>query len=252
MEIPTKNYVDSLHESKRKKRDLSSVFNDQANELDNIKLTNLHSVSVDRKPSSDDEVANKKYVDDSIGEGNVLKFNQTLGNYLKVSVGNDTYNITNYDKIQIIDTTEIKFPNIGNDLLQKWIIKCNIKKNDSKVGIFIKSTITNSRTGHSGATSIPPIGSSFMFIETSNNHGSDNGFVSFERTDIVQTSNITFSYNRYSILSNDSKESMGCFRIQLLLDDNTWSTRYNKPKDDRYSDSSTQWTKLSFNFTVEN
>ena len=44
---------------------------------------------------------------------------------------------------------------------------------------------------------------------------------------------------------------MGRFRIQLLLEDHTWSTRYNIPKNDRYSDSSTQWTKLSLNFTVE-
>ena len=45
---------------------------------------------------------------------------------------------------------------------------------------------------------------------------------------------------------------MGCFKIQLLLEDNTWSTRYNTPKNDRYSDTSTQWTKLSLNFSEEN
>ena len=45
---------------------------------------------------------------------------------------------------------------------------------------------------------------------------------------------------------------MGRFRIQLLLEDNTWSTRYNIPENDRYSDSSTDWTKLNLNFTVEN
>ena len=44
---------------------------------------------------------------------------------------------------------------------------------------------------------------------------------------------------------------MGRIRFQLLLRDNTWSTRYNIPKSDRYSDTSTQWTKLSLNFTVE-
>ena len=33
-ELPTKSYVDSLHES-RNRRDLSSVFNDQDNEIDN-------------------------------------------------------------------------------------------------------------------------------------------------------------------------------------------------------------------------
>ena len=45
---------------------------------------------------------------------------------------------------------------------------------------------------------------------------------------------------------------MSRFRIQLLLEDNTWSTIYNIPKNDRYSDSSTEWTKLSLNFTEEN
>ena len=82
-----------------------------------------------------------------------------------------------------------------------------------------------------------------MYIDTtSNNHG-NNVFVSFERTDIIQISNITFSYNRFSILTNDSLKSMGRFRIQLLLEDNTWSTRYNIPKSDRYNDSPGQWTK---------
>ena len=32
---------------------------------------------------------------------------------------------------------------------------------------------------------------------------------------------------------------MGRFGIHLLLEDNTWSTRYNIPKNDRYSDTST-------------
>ena len=42
------------------------------------------------------------------------------------------------------------------------------------------------------------------------------------------------------------------FRIQLFSANNTWSTLYNMPKNDRYSDSSTQGTKLSLNFTLEN
>ena len=45
---------------------------------------------------------------------------------------------------------------------------------------------------------------------------------------------------------------MGRFRIQLILEDNTWSTRYNIPKNDRYSNSSTHWTLLKLNFTDEN
>ena len=38
---------------------------------------------------------------------------------------------------------------------------------------------------------------------------------------------------------------MGRLRNQLLLEDNTCSLRYNIPKNDRYSNSSTDWTKLS-------
>ena len=45
---------------------------------------------------------------------------------------------------------------------------------------------------------------------------------------------------------------MGRFRIQLLLADNTWSTSYNIPENDRYSDNSTDWTLVSLNFSVEN
>ena len=253
IELPTKSYVDSLHEIERDRRDLSSVFNDQDNGFDNNKLTNLDSVIVNRNPNLDNELANKKYIDDELDKITVLRFNQTLQNYLKVSVGNDSYNHTKYDKIQITDTTEMRYPNIGSDLLQKWNIKCNNKNNVSKVGDFLKSTRNTSPTGHSGATSLPPIGNSFMYIETSsNNHGHERVFGSWERTDIIQISNITFYYNRFSILTNNSKKSMGRFRIQLLLEDNTWSTIYNIPKNDRYSDSSTDWSKLSLNFTVEN
>ena len=110
-----------------------------------------------------------------------------------MSVGNDTYNLIKNNKIQIIDTTEIKFPNIGSDLLQKWNFKCNIKINQSRITEFIKSTKTNSPTSHSGATSLANIGTSFMHIITSSNfHGHERVFVSFERTDIIQISNFTF------------------------------------------------------------
>ena len=53
-------------------------------------------------------------------------------------------------------------------------------------------------------------------------------------------------------MTNDLKKSMGGFQIQLLLSDNTWSNKYNIPKNDRYSDSSTQWILVNLNFTIEN
>ena len=82
------------------------------------KLTNLHSITINRNPISDNELTNKKYIDDELDKNNLVRFNQTLQNYLKVSVGNDTYNPTKYDKIQIIDTTIIKYPNTGSYFLQ--------------------------------------------------------------------------------------------------------------------------------------
>ena len=90
VKLPTKSYVDSLHESKRNRRYLSSVIFDQDNEFDNIRLTNLDSVTVNRNPSSDNELANKKHIDDELEKNTVLRFHQTLPNYLEVSVGTDT------------------------------------------------------------------------------------------------------------------------------------------------------------------
>ena len=120
IEIPTKSYVDSLQENRQNRRDLSSVSNDQDNEFDKNKLNDLDSVAVNRNTGSDKEPSNSKYVDDSLGEGTIVRFNQTLENYLQVSVGNDTYNLTKCDKkkLQIkqllnILTLEVIYHNSG-------------------------------------------------------------------------------------------------------------------------------------------
>ena len=91
-----------------------------------------------------------------------------------------------------------------------------------------------------------------MHVETSgNNSGNDIIFVSREQTDIIQIKNITFYYIRF--LSSDvNLKAMGRFRLQLLLEDNAWSTRYKIQKTSQYSDSSTDWTMVIFNFTIEN
>ena len=225
------------------------VRKNQDNDLNDKKLTKLDSITVNRNPSLDNEIANEKFVDDSVEESNILRFIQTLEKYVKVSVGNDTYNFTKFDKIQTTHTTIIKAPNSGGYLLQNWNINCNDKNGNAKISNFIESTKTNSPTGDSGATSLPPIGDSFMYIETSSNNNADNVLCSFERTNNIQFSNITFFYNRFSAASNNS---MGRFIFQLLLDDNTWSIRYNIPKNDRYSDSSTDWTLVILNFSAEN
>ena len=92
-----------------------------------------------------------------------------------------------------------------------------------------------------------------MYIESSSdNSGSNIVFCSSERTNIIQITNKTFYFNRFSILTNNSVKSMSRFRVQLFLKDNTWSTKYDIPKNDRYSNSSTDWTLVSVNFNVEN
>ena len=91
-----------------------------------------------------------------------------------------------------------------------------------------------------------------MYIEISSNNNGDNVYVSWEITDIIQITNKTFYYNRFSILTDDFKKSMGRFRIQLLLEDNTWSTRFNIPKNGRFNNTSTVWTLVNLNFTIEN
>ena len=45
---------------------------------------------------------------------------------------------------------------------------------------------------------------------------------------------------------------MGRFRIQLLLEDNIWSTQYKIAKNTHYSDTSTDWTLLNLDFTIGN
>ena len=74
------------------------MFNDQDNDFDEDESTNLDSITVNRDPSSDRELANKKYIDCELDKNTVLRFKQTLQNYLKVSVRNDTYTLTKYDK----------------------------------------------------------------------------------------------------------------------------------------------------------
>ena len=64
-----------------------NVFNDQDNELDFKKLTNFDSLSVNTNLSSDSELANKNYVDDSLGEDTIFRSHQTEQNRLKVSFG---------------------------------------------------------------------------------------------------------------------------------------------------------------------
>ena len=150
-ELITKAYIDQFHqENERSRRDVGLDFyiessglvkNNEDKDLNDNKLTNLDSIIVNRNPTLDSELSNKKNIDDQLDKNTIVRFNQTLQNYLKVSVGNDTYNLTKYDKVQKLDTTEIKCPNSGGYLFQKWNIKCNDKNNNGKIQNFIRSPI---------------------------------------------------------------------------------------------------------------
>ena len=138
------------------------------------------------------------------------------------------------------------FPNSGIELLQNWKIHCNNRNNEGSSFDFIKSTKTNSPTGQSGRTSLPPIGNAYMYVETSGNNNdssNDNVFVSFERTYIIHISNITFYHNRFSTSIAD-KRNMGKLEIQLL-GNGVWETEFNIEKDTNFSTLSTDWTLLN-------
>ena len=49
--------------------------------------------------SSDNELANKKVIDHELNVDTILRFNQPLEIYLKISVGNDVCIFTDYGKI---------------------------------------------------------------------------------------------------------------------------------------------------------
>ena len=81
-EVYTKAYVDQLHQQNEQSRrglrldfyDESSdiVKNIQDNDLNDKKLTNLDSITVNREPSLDNELANKKYIDDALDKNTLL------------------------------------------------------------------------------------------------------------------------------------------------------------------------------------
>ena len=75
-EVITKAFVDQFHnDNERTRRDLGIDFYDESNDLvknnqdsdlNENKLTNLDSVSVNINPILNDEVSNKNYVDDEL------------------------------------------------------------------------------------------------------------------------------------------------------------------------------------------
>ena len=209
-QVITKAYVDQFHqENERSRRDLGIDFynesnelvkNNQDNDLNDNKLTNINSITINNDPTDDNHVTNKKYIDDDLDRDTIVRLNDDSNDrYIEVNIKNSTYNLQIYNKILLTDTTIMKNSNNGGYLLPSWLIFCNDRNNNGKIQNFIRSTKTSSPTGNSGATITPPIGESFMYIETSSNNFGPNVFCSWERADIIHISNITFYSNRFSI-----------------------------------------------------
>ena len=116
----------------------------------------------------------------------------------------------------------------------------------AKTTNFVRATKSSSPTPNSGATSLHFIGD---ILEQAQITTVKIFSLAFKRTDIIPISNKTFYYNKISAGKSKSKKRL---RIQLLLDDNIWSTGYDTLKNDRYSNSSSDWTEVSANFTIEN
>ena len=152
-EVITKAYVDQFHqENERSRRDLGIDFynessdlvkNNQDNDFNDNKLINIDSITINRNPTLDNEVSNKKYIDDELDKNTIVRFSQTLSNYLKVTVRGDIYHLTKYEKNYITDLTEMRAPNSGLYLFQKWKIICKDRNNNAKINNFIKSTKLN-------------------------------------------------------------------------------------------------------------
>ena len=71
-------------------------------------------------------------------------------------------NLRKYNTEDLIDTTSIKASNTRGYLFQQRNKKINDQISSGKIQNSTKSTKTNSPTGEPGATSLPPIGNSFM------------------------------------------------------------------------------------------
>ena len=107
-QVITKAYVDQFHqENDRSKRDLGIDFynesddivkNNQDNNFNKNKLTNINSITINKNPTDDNHVSNKKYVDNELDKNTIVRFNQTLQNYLRLSAGDDIYNLNNIIK----------------------------------------------------------------------------------------------------------------------------------------------------------
>ena len=95
------------------------------------------------------------------------------------------------------------------------------------------------------------MGDCFMYIQTNGNINGQKFFVSLERTDVIEITNTTFNYNRYSDPSNNHR-SMGRFRVQARLPNGQCFCQYIIIKNTFHTKTSTEWTLQTIDFTEKN
>ena len=154
IETATKTRLDSLSENDGNRLDLSALFVDPDNLVDIIMLNNLDSITVNRNPNTDYELSHKTHVDVDLDRNTIFRFNQSPQKYLKVTLGNNKYSRTLFDRFQIPDATINEYLNRRWDLLQQWKKECNYKNGNGKIATFVKSSLSTTPTGSTGATSI--------------------------------------------------------------------------------------------------
>ena len=148
-QVVTKAYVDQFHqENERSRRDLGIdiydessdiVKNNQDNDFNDNKLTNVNSITINNNPTDNNHVSNKKYIDDELDKDTLVRLNDNSNDrYLKVNINNSTYNLQIYNKIPLTDTTITKYSNNGGYLLPSWRILCNDRNNNGKIQNFIR------------------------------------------------------------------------------------------------------------------
>ena len=109
-----KEYVDSLTENQRSRRDLTFVHNDVDNDMNDTKLLNLDSVIINREPNLDEEVANKSYVDSKTDYfSTYLDNNRPLGpEYVAESKGHIDMNNFNIENVRFMSI--LQEPQVNN------------------------------------------------------------------------------------------------------------------------------------------
>ena len=119
----TKTFVNKFHHfNERSRRDLRMDFynksndlvkNKQVKSLNDNKITILDSVIVNKIPILDNELANRKHVDDEICKDTIVRFNQTLQSFLKVTVNGIVFNLRKKTNNKFLTSQLIKFQTVA-------------------------------------------------------------------------------------------------------------------------------------------